>query len=85
MPDPDTGCKPIDPIVTPIDPIVTPIDPIEPDPVGPINPGDPEPGWGCIALWDPVCGANGATYGNECEAMVRKVEIAHKGACEGPK
>jgi hypothetical protein len=30
----------------------------------------------------PVCGVNGKTYSNNCEAMCAGVQVAHDGACE---
>ncbi len=35
----------------------------------------------CITLWDPVCGCDGATYGNECEADHAGVAIDYLGEC----
>lgn len=43
----------------------------------------PIPG-ACITLWDPVCGCDGMTYGNECEADRAGAAIAHLGEC-GPQ
>ena len=37
----------------------------------------------CFDLWDPVCGENGITYGNTCEADCYNVEYID-GACEDP-
>jgi hypothetical protein len=37
---------------------------------------------GCPDVWDPVCGCNNVTYGNECDADAAGVSIAHKGECE---
>ena len=39
---------------------------------------------GCIAQWDPVCGCDGNTYGNGCEADRAGVPIAHRGECCDP-
>jgi hypothetical protein len=37
---------------------------------------------GCILVLDPVCGCDGKTYGNECEAFVAQANVRHRGACE---
>jgi hypothetical protein len=38
----------------------------------------------CPTVWDPVCGCDGMTYGNECEAAMAAVSLAHYGACGEP-
>lgn len=38
----------------------------------------------CPTVYEPVCGADGATYGNACEAGRNRVEIRHAGACAAP-
>lgn len=35
----------------------------------------------CTKQWEPVCGVNGRTYGNLCEAHCAKVEVVHEGPC----
>jgi hypothetical protein len=37
----------------------------------------------CPELGDPVCGADGLTYWNECLATLQNVKITKKGYCEG--
>ena len=38
----------------------------------------------CLTLYAPVCGVDGVTYGNSCNAEAAKVEVAYEGECKKP-
>ena len=39
----------------------------------------------CILIYDPVCGCNGVTYGNACQAECASITKYKRGECKDKK
>jgi len=46
-----------------------------------IDPGLVDPDGVCLAVYDPVCGCDGVTYGNDCEASIAGISSFEPGEC----
>jgi len=49
--------------------------------LGPVGCGSSRKGCACPTIFAPVCGVDGQTYGNSCEAECAGVAVARQGAC----